>query len=530
MRNFFLCALLLLSIGAIHAENRGCFFAKKAYDHRPLPSYEASKGSLPIPIYDGNKDWIDLYWAAWKIAFSHLQSPPAGSPFVSNWIDEGLCPQIFQWDTNFMTLFGRYAHHIFPFIDSNDNFYASQHPDGMINRVINESDGTDHWWGQGPDNARAINPPLFGWAEVQTYMATGDKSRFALVVEPLKHYAQWLEAHRRGHDTPHQLYWNNGQGAMDNTPRDNGRPSPEANWDCHSAIDHEGWVDMSSQMVMCFRDLAYICKELGQKRQARLYSVRADSIASRINHWLWDDTSGLYFDVTPAGKKKSDITVATFWPMLAGVASHEQCARLVKNLRDTSLFWRPIPVPSLAANQPQYDRMGCYWRGGVWAPTNYMVVEGLKKNGYRDVAIDITKRYLGALSQVYGSTGTLWETYSPEIYAPATNASGKVLVQRNFVGWTGLGPISMLIETIIGIEMDASQNTISWNLSADCRCGVQNLMFNGGRVSLVATPVAGGYDVKLSSEKALNVAITVGSSTQTLKLEPNSEVFKTISK
>jgi hypothetical protein len=529
MQKLFLTGLLLLLAITASSEERGCYFAKKAYDHKPLPTYEASKDMLPVPIYDGNKEWIDLYWAAWKTAFSRLQSPAPGSPFVSNWIDEGLSPQIFQWDTNFMAMFGRYADHIFPFIDSQDNFYCSQHADGMIDRVINESDGTDHWWGQGPDNARAINPPLFSWAEVQTYMATGDKSRFALVLKPLEKYVEWIEAHRRGWDTPHQLYWTNGQASgMDNTPRDNGRLSPEKGWDCHTAIDHEGWVDMSSQMVMCYRDLAYICKELGQKDKANRYTGRADSIATRINKWMWDDQSGLYYDVTPAGEKTKCITVATFWPMMAGAANHEQCEKLVKNLKDPNLFWRLIPVPSLAANQPEYDKMGRYWKGGVWAPTNYMIVEGLKKNGYRDVAIDLTKRYIDALLQVYHSTHVLWETYSPEIYSPATNATGIHLVEPNYVGWTGLGPISMLIETVIGIELDAPSNTIAWDITADCRNGVQNLTFNGGRVSLVATPVTGGYDVAIDSEKAIKVAITVAGKTQEVKVGAGEKITKTI--
>ncbi|MCC8153296.1 MAG: hypothetical protein LIP01_03225 [Tannerellaceae bacterium] len=120
------------------------------------------------------------------IAFSRLQKPPLGSPLVSNWIDEALSPQIYQWDTHFMAMFGRYGHHIFPFINSHDNFYCRQHDDGMICRVINEDNGEDHYWGLGVDNARACNPPLFSWAEIETYKVTGDKSRFALILPVLE--------------------------------------------------------------------------------------------------------------------------------------------------------------------------------------------------------------------------------------------------------------------------------------------------------------------------------------------------------
>lgn len=529
MRKLLLMFLMTILPLMVMGEERGVFFNKKSYAYQPLPTYEQSKRFLPVPIYEEQEEWVNLYWEAWRIAFSHLQSPSSGSPFVSNWIDEALSPQIFQWDTHFMAMFGRYGNHIFPFINSHDNFYVSQHPDGMINRVINESDGTDHDWGQGPDNARAINPPLFGWAEVQTYMVTGDKSRLELVLSPLEHYVEWIENNRCGNDTPHHLYWSNGQASgMDNTPRDTGRPEPGDGWDCHSSIDHMGWIDMSTQMVMCYNDLSYICNELGYNSKADLYKEKALAIAARINKWLWDDEKGLYFDVTPTGDKTQWITAATFWPMLGGIASKEQCEKIVSNLTDPQLFWTRIPVPSLAKNQPGYNEMGCYWKGGVWAPTNYMIVEGLKKNGYTDLAIELTKRYLTALSEVYRKTHTLWEVYAPEMYAPASNASGLYMVEPDFVGWTGLGPISMLIETLIGIEMEAPENTIRWNITSTRKHGVRQLFFNGSRVDLIATPVDVGYEVLLRSEKAIRVEISVSGKVTVIDLPSSKYITRII--
>ena len=143
----------------------------------------------------------------------------------------------------------------------------------------------------------------------------------------------------------------------------------------------------------------------------------------------------------------------------------------MENLKDPGLFWSRNPVPSLALNQSEYDRMGCYWQGGVWAPTNYMVVEGLKKYGYDDLAEEIARRYLEMLTLVYAKTRTLWEVYSPEIDSPATNASGIHLVEPEFVGGPVWGPISMLIETILGIEVDAPAQTIRWRINGPGRQG-----------------------------------------------------------
>ncbi len=92
---------------------------------------------------EDNHEWINMYWKCWEIAFDHLKKPPKGSPFVSNILDEAFNENIFQWDMIFMVMFARYGHHIFPAINSLDNFYCRQYPSGYICREISEKDGND---------------------------------------------------------------------------------------------------------------------------------------------------------------------------------------------------------------------------------------------------------------------------------------------------------------------------------------------------------------------------------------------------
>ena len=478
--------LLLLSFYMLSAQDtsRGKYFYKKMYSLAELPDYERSRGLLPSPVWDENPEWVELYWRAWEIAFSNLRQPPVGSPLVANWIDEGLSPQIFQWDTHFMVMFGRYAAHIFPFIESHDNFYACQHDDGMICRILNEADGADHHWGLGTNYARTINPPLFSWAEMEYFRFTRDTVRLSHVLEPIEKYVAWVEKNRKAWGTEHQLYWSNGQASgMDNTPRDIGRPAPDG--DIHSAIDAMGWIDMSSQIKMCYDNLAEICKILGDKRKANSYRKKSAELAKRINRYMWDEETGLYYDVDTESIRTRWITSATFWPILAGVSSPEQNARLVEAIKDENLFWRRLPLPSLAANQPYYDKCGCYWRGGVWAPTTYMTVKGLQGCGYEELASDIARKNLTAMYKVYESTGTIWELYSPDMYMPATDATGVYMVKPDFVGWSGLIPISMFIENVIGINADAVANSVVWRSTSSQRHGIEGLRFGDTVTSLV---------------------------------------------
>ena len=92
-----------------------------------------------------------------------------------------------------------------------------------------------------------------------------------------------------------------------------------------------------------------------------------------------------------------------------------------------------------------------------------MVVKGLKRYNKLPWAREIALKHLDAMYKVlaHDNYGSIWECYSPEYYQPAVNAYGK-LVRPNFVGWSGLGPIAMLLECVFGLEFDASDNCINW--------------------------------------------------------------------
>ena len=472
---------------------RGKYFLKKNYIEESIPTFEASKDKLPSPVLEDNKEWIELYWKAWELAFNHFKKPPEGSAFVSNYLDEAFAPNIFQWDTIFMIMFARYAHSIFPAIQSLDNFYSRQYENGYICREIVEASGEDFVY-EGRENT--INPPLFSWAEVESYKVTGDKSRFAMALPVLEKYTEWLEKNRKKEETKHGLYWQTGLGSgMDNTPRDG-----------------SGWIDMSCQMVMCYNDMAAMCDELNQKEKATAYRNKAREISNKINQFMWNEEDGLYYDVDDEGKQVKWKTIASFWPMVAGVANDQQAEKLLENLKDPKTFWRPFPFPSLAADQQFYKADGQYWLGGVWAPTNVMVIKGLDKfsaqnqNAYLfgEFARLATENYLDAIFKVYKKTGTIWENYSPESFARGSWS------RPDFVGWSGCGPIQLLIENILGFLPKGSQNKLTWNINRIDKHGIQNLRFGDVVVSFTCerrNDINSKCEITVTSNKPFELTI-----------------------
>jgi len=449
---------------------RGVFFSKKNYVEVPIPTFEKNKSKLPSPVLENNKDYIELYWKAWELAFNHFKKPPQGSPFISNYVDEAFSPSVFQWDTIFMIMFARYAHNIFPAIQSLDNFYSRQYENGYICREIWEANGEDYVY-EGRQNT--VNPPLFGWAELENYKLTNDKSRFAAVLPVLEKYVDWLEKNRKKENTAHNLYWQTGLGSgMDNTPRSG-----------------SAWTDMSAQVAMLHRDIAFICNELELKEKAKQHAKIFSEITGRINKLMWNDEDGLYYDLDDESNQVKVKTIACFWPMLAGMCDQHKAEKLLANLKDPQTFWRTIPFPSLAANHKNYKPQGEYWLGGVWAPTNIMAIKGLDKfsfddsynyaHAFREFATHAAQKYLDGMYNVYKQTGTIWENYSPEFYMRGLPA------QADFVGWSGCGPIMLLIENIIGIHVDATKNEVLWYLNRIDKHGIKNLMFGNMTASLV---------------------------------------------
>jgi len=501
-------------LASIESIKKGSYFSKKVYIPEALPIFSSSKSLLPEPILENNPEWIKLYWATWDFAFQHLRKPLPGSTFVSNWLDEAFDEVVTaQWDLIFCSVYGRYAHSVFPAINSLDNLYINQHTDGMICRILTEATGDDHFWGLGIENCRAVNPPLYAWAEINSYKITSDKNRLAKAFPAIEKYFEWVEINRKGTDTPHKLYWSNGQASgMDNTPRDNGRPEPGDGWDSHSAKDHMGWVDLSCQLVIESKNIAAICDVLGYRSKATYYRNKADEIGKRINKWMWNEQDGLYYDVDVKGKQTNWKTVACFWPMLAGITDAGKEAKLIANLNDTSSFCRAISIPALAADQKFYDPSGHYWEGGVWAPTNYAVIKGLDQTGHHDVARQIAEKYIAGMSEVYQRTNTVWELYSPDKikgqYKQGSYSNG-LDCGKEYVGWSGLGPIAMLIEDVIGLETDAPNNTVTWELTRMDMHGIKNLRFGNVTTSILAQSRISKNNVKINVESNTNFNLKV---------------------
>jgi hypothetical protein len=444
--------------------NRGAYFSKKRYTRRPLPVWtEQFKKRLPEPIFDENPDYLRCYWRTWELAFRHFRQPAPRSPFVSNYIDENFNESLFLWDTAFMTMFCNYAYRDVPGIESLDNFYCTQLEDGEIVREISEVTGKPNPASR-PGTPDSLNHPILAWAEREAYRISGDRKRLEMVYQPLVRYYRSFETIR---DEPSGFY-RTSWASMDNSPRIQGMKCG---------------IDTAAEMVLFARDLAYIAREIGRDQEAEAFEAQAERLSRKINERLWDEQTGFYYDWSVDGKRHNVQTIAAYWTLLADVASPKQRERLIQHLKDENKFRRPHMIPTVPADQEGYHPDGHYWRGGVWTPTDTMVVRGLERCGHHELAREIALNHLDNVVDVFKRTGTLWEFYAPDEIKPGIQPGHST--RRDFVGWTGIAPIVFLIEHAIGIRVDAPSRTITWNIHSPKRVGVKRLWFGGRTVSLI---------------------------------------------
>jgi glycogen debranching enzyme len=237
---------------------------------------------------------------------------------------------------------------------------------------------------------------------------------------------------------------------------------------------------------MFARQMAEIGSILGKKDQAQRFSREADALAALINSKMWDPETRFYYDLTKSGERAPVKTIAAYWTLLAKVASDEQAQALMEELKNPHTFGRLHRVPTLSADAPGYVGEGGYWRGAVWVPTDTMVIRGLEQYGNRPLAREIALEHLRAVADVFADTGTIWENYAPDAKAPGKPA------RRDFVGWSGLGPIMYFLEYAIGLSSDAPRNELEWRLESKSRTGCERYRFNGRVVTLIAEPSRGG--------------------------------------
>jgi putative isomerase len=328
--------------------------------------------------------------------------------------------EFYDWDLYFENLYLSY-YGVWPLCFTNlKEFLDREQPDGYVNRSLIKQRDRQQFK---PFLAQLVvlgakqNHDDYGWLKGNYY------DRLTKYVD------KWFSYDGDKNGLP---VWNSADAA--------GTDNQWSRGGAMSAFEIEG-TDLASYLVRELRAMAVIATGLGLKADAAAYSKRGDAVAKLINDILWDEKEGMYFDRNEKTGKRVYVKSATnFMPLFAGVPTAARAKRMVhEHLLNEKEFWLTYPVASYAKTEPDYYQdptaKECNWRGPTWAPTNYMIFQGLQDYGFHTEARELARR-LFKMAVVHNPV--LREYYNAE--------TGDGLGQTHFWGFTALY-YGMLLES-----------------------------------------------------------------------------------
>jgi alpha,alpha-trehalase len=196
-------------------------------------------------------------------------------------------------------------------------------------------------------------------------------------------------------------------------------------------IIHYNPVCLNSLLYLMETQIAEILKALQRPNDMEPWLQRAKARAARINHLMWDDKHGLYYDYDFFTRRVRHYPfLTTFYPMWAGFATPHQAAKIVKNL--------PLFEKKGGLQTSTFDS-GNQWDSPFgWAPLQMIAVEGLRRYGYHEDAERISLKWLALVQHEYVRQGYIVEKY--DVIAGGSNVSAEIHFgyranQAGF-GWT----------------------------------------------------------------------------------------------
>lgn len=295
---------------------------------------------------------------------------------------------LYDWDQYFETIVQLYAGYPSYYARNGvDRFLRFQTEEGRVPRTLNKKDQTrpKHWDMAKPFLAQTL-------LLIEQADGTEGETPETLLVALEKALAFWdgPECNPRGEGLSVMSFC--GQ-MMDGLWERGGY---------HGEEDHfSEAVDLNAYLVREARCLAQLAENKGQVARAGGWRDWADRKAEAMNRWLWNEEDGIYYDYHAREKRPIPVKcVSAFTPLWAGVADSRQADRLVReHLMNEAEFWRPWPLPALAADEPGYvvgrwreNEIGCSWRAHTWAPTNYMTMHGLVRYGFCEEAAALARK------------------------------------------------------------------------------------------------------------------------------------------
>ncbi|TXG77804.1 alpha,alpha-trehalase [Patescibacteria group bacterium] len=195
-------------------------------------------------------------------------------------------------------------------------------------------------------------------------------------------------------------------------------------------------VDLNALLYKYETDFARYYQLMDDKRAVARWSVAASHRKKTMNELMWSNLRGLYFDYNFVKEKRGTVgSLASYYPLWAGLATKEQAKQLVKSLRRFEQRGGLATTDGQALGQLVPGAIPTQWSyPNGWAPLHYLVIQGLEQYGYRDDAARIAAKWLKTNLNWYNQHGVFLEKYN--VVDPSKPPVKGLYPSQTGFGWT----------------------------------------------------------------------------------------------
>lgn len=269
-----------------------------------------------------------------------------------------------------------------------------------------------------PYNVRADN--RVGFSQIQmvvpiaataweTAQATGREDFLLQAYTACGRWDAWLMANRSTRGTGLCELFCEYDTGHDNSPRVRGLPRACPDGDARNCADVRKlpWLapDLSATVYGGRVALAAMASALGRRVEADAWRERAETLRAEIVRLCYDAEDAFFYDVDRDGnfiRVRGDVITRVFGEHVPDQQLFEQIYQ--QHIKDPQAFWTPYPLPSIAANDPSFDRSLPLnsWGGATQALTALRAPRWMLHYGKEDDLRHLMTRWVTALLRADG--------------------------------------------------------------------------------------------------------------------------------
>ncbi len=222
-------------------------------------------------------------------------------------------------------------------------------------------------------------PPIHGWCFGKLM------DRFDFTEEELKTVYGWLEK------------WTGWWMEYSDTDHDGIPDYPQgcdSGWDNSTLFDLGFFLetpDLPAFLILQMRTLARISGQLGNAERERYWLKQASALTARFLEHSWD---GEGFVAKLSGTHEYDAhptSLLSLMPLVLGDLLPEEIFGKLADRLESDFLTENGPATEMPVSE-KYNPDG-YWCGPIWAPTTYLIVDGLRRGGREELAKTVAERY-----------------------------------------------------------------------------------------------------------------------------------------